>query len=440
MEHSLLAGYGRVDITPTEPIPLAGYGNHLMRISQEVLNRLYSTCLALTGQDGETVLIFHNDLITSPEEFSIPIRKAVSEATGIPFSHIMICATHNHSSPYLNDLTHPAIIRFHRFAAQQLCECAKIALADRAPTQLETAKNKTVQLNHVRHYVLSDGCFRGDNFGDLNKNPIVGHTTLADPEMRLVKFVRTDRKNILLVNWQAHPHRTGGSRKYSISSDIVDVLRQELEEKTDCQFIYFTGASGNLNTSSRIPEENPVKTYIEHGQALAQCALSAQFHPVKTGPVRIVERIINEPVNRPSADRLEDAQKVRAFFLEHGPGIESIKVAEEHGFNSPYAAGALIGHHTMKADAIPMPLYAISFGDVAFIAAPYEMFDTNGQYIRDHSPFETTIISTCANDQNGYIPSAYGYLYGGYEADTTFFAPGTGEKYASIYVDMLKAL
>lgn len=440
MEHTLLVGYGRVDITPTEPIPLAGYGNHLKRISQDVLNPLYSTCLAFTGEDGETVLIFHNDLITSPEEFSVPVRKAVSEATGVPFSHILICATHNHSSPYLNDLTCPAIARFHSFAAEKLTECAKAALEDRKPAKMETAKNNTNGLNHVRHYVLADGCYRGDNFGDLNSSPIVGHTTIADPEMRLVKFVRAGCKDIILVNWQTHPHRTGGSKKYSISSDIIDILRQELEEKANCQFIYFTGASGNLNTSSRIREENPVTTYIEHGQALAQCALAARFHPVKTGPVRLTERIIDEPVNRPSGERVEAAKKVRQFFVENGPGIESIKVADAYGFNSPYAAGSLIGRYTMKMDAIPMPLYAFSIGDVAFITAPYEMFDTNGKYIRDNSPFDTTIVATCANDQNGYIPSAYGYIYGGYEADTTYFKPGTGERYANIYVEMLKNL
>lgn len=440
MEQTLLVGYGRMDITPTEPVPLAGYGNHLNRISQDVLNRLYTTCLAFTGEDGETVLIFHNDLITSPEEFSVPIRKAVSQATGVPFSHIMITATHNHSSPYLNDLRCPAITRYHRFAAQQLCACAREALADRKPAKIETAKNNTVNLNHVRHYVLSDGSYKGDNFGTLNQNPIVGHVTLADPEMRLVKFIREGSKDILLVNWQTHPHRTGGSKKYSISSDIIDILRQELEQKADCRFIYFSGASGNLNTSSRIPEENPVKTYIEHGQALASCALKAQFRPVKTGPVRLVERIIHEPINRPPEKRVEDAKKVQQFFRENGPGIESVKVAEEYGFNSPYAAKALLTRCMLPMELIPMPLYAFSIGQVAFITAPYEMFDTNGKYIRDNAPFETTVIATCANDQNGYIPSAYGYIYGGYEVDTTYFKPGTGERYANIYVEMLNSL
>ena len=35
-------GYARIDITPTEPVPLAGYGNTSRRISQNVLSPLCS--------------------------------------------------------------------------------------------------------------------------------------------------------------------------------------------------------------------------------------------------------------------------------------------------------------------------------------------------------------------------------------------------------------
>jgi len=79
-------------------------------------------------------------------------------------------------------------------------------------------------------------------------------------------------------------------------------------------------------------------------------------------------------------------------------------------------------------------------GDVGFVFASYEMFDTNGKYIREHSPFETTVIATYANDQNSYIPSSIGFGYGCYESDLCFFKPGTGEKLADQYVQMLQNL
>lgn len=119
---------------------------------------------------------------------------------------------------------------------------------------------------------------------------------------------------------------------------------------------------------------------------------------------------------------------------------ESVPLAVSYGINSPYAANSILTRNGMKADSLDLPLYALSIGDVGFVFAAYEMFDTNGKYIRDNSPFETTVIATCANDQNSYIPSAYGFIYGCYEKDLCFFRPGTGERMAEVYVDMLKQL
>ena len=76
-------GYSRIDITPTEPVPLAGYGNTSMRMSEFILNDLYSTCVAFTDSDDNTVLLFHNDLIASKAEYMRPIREAISAKTGI---------------------------------------------------------------------------------------------------------------------------------------------------------------------------------------------------------------------------------------------------------------------------------------------------------------------------------------------------------------------
>ena len=48
-----------------------------------------------------------------------------------------------------------------------------------------------------------------------------------------------------------------------------------------------------------------------------------------------------------------------------------------------------------------------------------------------------TFVLTCANDGVGYIPSAYGYHHGCYEADCTRIAPGTGEELVTEYLQLL---
>ena len=51
-----------------------------------------------------------------------------------------------------------------------------------------------------------------------------------------------------------------------------------------------------------------------------------------------------------------------------------------------------------------------------------------------------TVIATCANSGQGYVPSLLGWEHGGYSCDTTRFCPGSGEELAQHYVDMLTKL
>ena len=46
--HGFMVGYSKVDITPTAPAPLYGYGNPGERLHTEVLDPLYFTCVAMT--------------------------------------------------------------------------------------------------------------------------------------------------------------------------------------------------------------------------------------------------------------------------------------------------------------------------------------------------------------------------------------------------------
>ena len=87
-----------------------------------------------------------------------------------------------------------------------------------------------------------------------------------------------------------------------------------------------------------------------------------------------------------------------------------------------------------------MEIGAFSIGDVAFVASPYEMFDTNGKQIKEGSPYQMTFVLTCTNERFAYIPSALGFRNGGYSADLCRFIPGTGEMMAQHYVRLLKEL
>lgn len=431
-------GYSRIDITPTESVPLAGFGLTHKRMSSNVLDPLYSTCTALTDEYGTTVLLFHNDVINSPTHASLPCRQAVSEATGLPVENVIFCATHTHSGPDMRNVSIPSIQRYNATLPQKLVQCAKEALADRKNATACSAKVNTDRLNFVRHYMLEDGHYKGDNFGDQYTSPIVGHVTQPDQEMRLVKFVRQGGKDVLMVNWQVHPLTTGGFEKPDISADIIGAFRKEMEDALDCHFTFFLGGAGNLSPYSRIKGEVLVRGHTAYGAALKEHALTAEYQPLALGPIRVAFNDYTEPLNRPDPGRVEAAQKVADYWANAKDTTAARFFAIEHGFSSQYAATLLLAKHRMESDIVEIPLTAISFGDFGFATAPCEMFDTNMKYVRDFSPFPMTFVSTCTNGGIPYIPSAYAYIHDCYEAAMTHCLPGAGERVAQNLVQMLK--
>jgi len=60
----LLVGYARENITPTESVPMGGYGNTDKRWSKQYLDYLYATCIAVTGANGESVILYTMDLMS----------------------------------------------------------------------------------------------------------------------------------------------------------------------------------------------------------------------------------------------------------------------------------------------------------------------------------------------------------------------------------------
>ena len=96
--------------------------------------------------------------------------------------------------------------------------------------------------------------------------------------------------------------------------------------------------------------------------------------------------------------------------------------------------------HSEGPESRDVRLGGLTIGDVAFAVAPYEMFDTNGMEIKDGSPFSTTFVLTCANDNLNYLPSELAWQHGGYAIDATLFQRGTAEELVENYLTMLNTL
>ena len=448
MSVQMKAGFARTDITPPYAVPLAGYGNPFSRISKVVLDPLLATCVAVS--DGDTAaLFFHLDLCGFPNASVTFCKETLEEKLGIPQDQMTFTATHNHSAPdlscgaeciktYIAEILHPRLIAL-----------AVDALDDLDDATLSIGSGKAEGLNFVRRYLLSDGSYGGDNFGDFVNNTILAHETEADPTMQLVCWNRANKKDIVMVNWQSHPHRTGGSAAYDLSSDLIHHFRMAAEEAHNIHFAYYQGCAGNINSHSRVEEENTPeyyqegthRDYVGHGHRLAKVfsTIMPTLRPVKTGKIIATSKIFEGKVNHETDCLVDKAMEVDALWKSNQLN-EARELAVKYGFNSVYHCFAVIGRSKLP-ETHSYRIGAIAVGDFAFVWAPNELYDTTGIYLKAVSPFELTYVCGYTNGAgNGYMPTIKAFAHGGYGCDTCKFPSGTAEILANELLELLVQL
>ena len=492
-ENVFRAGFARTSITPTFSMPLAGYGNTYLRMSVGYLDPLYANCVAMTDENGATVLLFMLDLIGARSEYLNYVVNAVSEATGIPKENIFLQGSHTHSAPDMGYATYKeenyskykeaqlkAIIgiKYYRTRlADALTQVAFDALADRAPATLKAGNIEVEGLNFVRHYLLDNGTYAGPNFGDFNSGKIVKHETEADHTLQILQFERKEAKDILLLNFQVHVTRTGGGRKTDISADIVGQIRNNVENKLDVWCSYMQGAAGNVNPTSMIAEENRTTDYKEYGVLFSESVVDCYNHNmsvIQPGHFQVSKLTFTGNVNHSENGLIDVAQKINGDWTDDGVINDSnnknlkaddpnhnhnlVKVCDKNykpegtmtnsdlmavcKIHSPYHASAIITKYNIKEDTRNFDVSTLGFGDVGLACAPFELFDGNAAFVKKETtkngaPFKMTLIMGYCNGSQSYLPSDYAYDNTCYEADSCRFEKGTAEKLADSFVDML---
>ena len=382
-------GFSRVNITPSSVNGLAMEG-YKDQICEGIFSYIMATCVAITDEQNNTLLLYTVDKCESERETIAAVRERLTKSTGIPGDNITLCATHTHTS-IKTSLTPDYI--------DQLVAAGEEALKDRAPATIQAGSYDVPNMNFVRHYIMNDGTYKGDNFG-TSKSGYKSHTTDADPNMRLIRFVREgNKKDVLMVNWQVHPRvassgdtAEGRLTRNQVSSDFIGFARDHVEANEDVLMAYYTGASGNLNANSNLASERnlaPLKPDL-YGKQFGDHVIAAleNLQPVQTG------------------------------------SIGSKK--------APLAAGGFY-------------LHAYTVGSLGFATVPAEIFDTTGMQIRQGSPCDITFVLSCANGRNTYIPPTEVFDYAStgiipYEVSICRYPQGTAETLAQDLVNMLKEL
>lgn len=389
----LSVGFGRKNITPDYMVLLDG-GDQEDRYAMGFLDYLFATCVALAVED-EAYLVYSLDLKQVPEDVAQVAKERISQRTGVPEENIILNATNTHSSIALSaqwDGRDEYLAMFY----ETLSGAATTAIMDMAPAQAYHNGVWAAGMAYNRHYLLSDGTYAGPGYGDFNNATILDQMREAELDLQLVRFERENKKDVVLLGFQALPDFNLRQNPDLISADYMGVVRMEIEQSGDSLVACFMGAGADQATYSMISGEGSFSAdsnYRDYGKALALYAAEGLKNPV--------------PVNDPTLKYLSQVE-----YCDTQTGDNSLC----------------------------MELRTLAIGDLAFVFAPYEMYSVHGQYIEAESLYATTFVVTCSEGGFGVAPESAMYDIGAAEAVNSLFPQYTPENLAGAFVSMLREM
>lgn len=142
-----VAGNAAVDITPTEPVRLNGFGGRKLE-SEGIRQRLFARALAFGNTPENTTIILTVDTLGIPDDLAARVWQRIHRQIGIKRENLALCATHTHSAPMIvgcaNTLFGAAIpndqwsriVSYTAFLEDRLVEAAVSAFHSQRPARL----------------------------------------------------------------------------------------------------------------------------------------------------------------------------------------------------------------------------------------------------------------------------------------------------------------
>ena len=429
----LKVGFGRRDITPPDGIYMPGY--FYERRGDGYLDRLMGSCIAVS--DGEkTAVIFSLDLLGINQATGDEMRKIIAERNGLPVEAVYYACTHTHTGAAVGQHADEA---YNSILFRSLADAAKDAIADLAEAEIHAARGKVEGIAFVRRFRMKNGKIQ-TNPGIMNPE-IEAPVGTPDEQLQLVRIVRGDKDEIVLINFQVHPDVINGN-KYS--ADYPGFVRRGFEAAVPgVKCIFFNGAQGDTNHINHFaPSECTMRGYIHSchmGRSIVGEALKIYTYAEKVEgeDVDFIQHDITVPSNRGMAEQIPLAHKYVELHENHRDN-EIPYHGMEH--TTVIAEAYRIIRLENGPDSFTLHLNAVRFGDIAFSGIPGEPFTDIGRGIKEGSPFYMTFVNCCANGSEAYFPMQSAFDEGGYEARSSKFCAGIAETLIDESVKMLESI
>lgn len=387
------AGVAKTDITPTEPIWMAGYGarNHP---SEGVRQKLWVKAVALDDGAGHTSVIVAADTIGFPRAMSDEIIRRC----GLPRERVVLAASHTHSGPLTGQLGRPGYMLEAQYAPAVKRYTARMleATADTIRRAVREMSPATVSFGQgfagfaVNRRRVSNRAWPGPVDQDV---PVLAVKS-PDGALRAV-----------IAGYACHATVLGD---YQIGGDWPGYFKEAFErEHPGAEALFVAGCGADANPLPR----RTVDLARKYGEVLAAAVgeVTRGRMTAVAGPVRSLYETVDLPLAARSRKEIEaDLQHKNSTRRNNAKQLLS-RLEREGKLPASY----------------PYPVQVWSFGGrLTWVVLASEVVVDYSLRLKAAHGWNTTWVSAYANDFCGYIPSLRVLKEGGYEGGEAMASQG----------------
>lgn len=403
MEHKLMCGAGKADITP--PIGTILYGYAPGRPAESVGDNLEAVAIKLVSGENSALLITCTICSMNPE-LGARLRASAGSAAGVPSENVTVTCTHTHSGPntsiksgwgdvdndYIENILIPGVT------------AAAAAAAEVRPAWMGVAETES-DIGINRRALTEDGKIT------LGQNP----WGPRDKRMTVVSFRDADNKCIAnMVHYCCHC--TASAMNKEITRDWAGVMTDMLEEETGGITGFYAGNEGDQGPN--LPNGKTTGNYKMALQLGARAGIDAvrAYKSIKDwqdAPIKVLHGTIEVPYDPlPSREKAEEELKklgaieeiyAQRRFSDVNDHIHWTNVIAEHDSGKPPKTSWKFDQNITV------------IGPCAFIPCPFEAFVEIGLRLRRHSPYGYTMQLCNTHGSYAYLPTLGDMERGGYE-------------------------
>lgn len=402
------AGAAKADITPTESVPLAGYGGKT-RMSQRIEHAIWLKALALKDDSGAISVLVTADLVGLSDKMIAVIAKNAAEKHHIPRERLILNTSHNHSCPVTEDV----LWLYYEFTPEE-------AAAKDRYTQRVYAKYDEVIGNAIAALAPAELAFEQGLAGvAVNRRRSRGPESRAlggqvDQDVPVITVKAGTDLKAIVFGYSCHTTALGG---LSINGDYAGFAQLVLEKSFPGSVAMFVqNCGGDANPLPRIRGKN---TDAE------ATSLASKYGDILAEAVRQVVVGTMKPLSGP----IQAAMGETELGLQPGIPLDELKqrVPNLTGMPKREFEHFIRQYETLGSppDRVKYPVQVWQFGaDLTFIALTGETVVDYSLKFKGTYGWNNTWVCGYNNDLTSYVPSLRVLKEGGYEGVTGMFEYG----------------